>query len=148
MENVVKFSEVLGVTNFKPFSLGKWMKEICHQKSTEFFFFTLGGGGKNAKFHHLNLLGATLRNDSDSNRCTANREQRCETSKIDCQSCASGLRSSHKMFIRNTPSTAGNSMTGSERPSLEPLLKKEASPAVLVGRQFWKRSGAFKCLEL
>ena len=35
--------------------------------------------------------------------------------------------------IRNTPSTAGNSMTGSERPSPEPLLKKEASPAVLGG---------------
>ena len=47
VENVVKFSEGLRVTNFKPFSLGN-MKEICHQKSTE--FFTLGGGGKNAKF--------------------------------------------------------------------------------------------------
>ena len=35
------------------------MKEICHQKSTE--FFTLGCGGKIAKFHHLNLLGAALR---------------------------------------------------------------------------------------
>ena len=34
-------------------------------------------------------------------------------------------------FIRNAPSAAGNSMTGSERPSPEPLLKKEASPAVL-----------------
>ena len=39
-------------------------------------------------------------------------------------------------------------MTGSERPSPEPLLKKEASPAVLGGREFWKCSGAFKCLEL
>ena len=45
-------------------------------------------------------------------------------------------------------STAGNSMTGSERPSPEPLLKKEASPAVLGGREFWKRSGSLKCLEL
>ena len=48
---------------------------------------------------------------------------------------------------RNTPSTAGNSMTGSERPSPEPILKKEASPAVLGGREFWKRSGSLKCLE-
>ena len=39
-------------------------------------------------------------------------------------------------------------MTGSGRPSPEPLLKKEASPAVLGGREFWKCSGAFKCLEL
>ena len=35
----------------------------------------------------------------------------------------------------------------SERPSPEPLLKKEASPAVLRGRQVWKFSGGFKCLE-
>ena len=28
-------------------------------------------------------------------------------------------------------------MTSSERPSPEPLLKKEASPAVLGGREFW-----------
>ena len=42
------------------------------------------------------------------------------------------------LFFRNTPSTAGNSMTSSERPSLEPILKKEASPAVLGGREFWK----------
>ena len=44
--------------------------------------------------------------------------------------------------IRNTPSTAGNSMTGSGRPSPEPLLKKEAPPAVLGGRKIlemlWK----------
>ena len=44
--------------------------------------------------------------------------------------------------IRNTLSTAGNSMTGSERPSPEPLLKKEASPAVLGGERIlemlWK----------
>ena len=38
-------------------------------------------------------------------------------------------------LIRDTPSTAGNSMTGSERPSPEPLLKKEASPAALGGRE-------------
>ena len=38
-----------------------------------------------------------------------------------------------RSWIRNTPSTAGNSMTGSERPSPEPILKKEASPAVLGG---------------
>ena len=39
-------------------------------------------------------------------------------------------------------------MTGSERPSPEPILKKEAPPAVLGGREFWKRSGSLKCLEL
>ena len=50
--------------------------------------------------------------------------------------------------FRNPPSTAGNSMTSSERPSPEPILKKEASPAVLGGREFWKRSGSLKCLEL
>ena len=37
-------------------------------------------------------------------------------------------------LLRNTPSTAGNSMTSSGRPSPEPLLKKEAPPAVLGGR--------------
>ena len=47
-----------------------------------------------------------------------------------------------------TPSTAGNPMTSSERPSPEPILKKEASPAVQGGREFWKRSGSLKCLEL
>ena len=36
-------------------------------------------------------------------------------------------------IVRNATSTAGNSMTGSGRPSPEPLLKKEASPAVLGG---------------
>ena len=50
--------------------------------------------------------------------------------------------------IRNASSTAGNSMASSERPSPEPILKKEASPAVLGGREFWKRSGSLKCLEI
>ena len=36
--------------------------------------------------------------------------------------------------VRNTPSTAENSMTGCKRPSPERLLKKEASPAVLGKR--------------
>ena len=36
----------------------------------------------------------------------------------------------------------------SERPSPEPILEKETSPAVLGGREFWKRSGSLKCLEL
>ena len=36
----------------------------------------------------------------------------------------------------------------SERPSPEPLLPKRSVPAVLGGREFWKCSGAFKCLEL
>ena len=44
--------------------------------------------------------------------------------------------------FRNTLSTAGNSMTSSERPSPEPLLKKEAPPAVLGGEiileMLWK----------
>ena len=44
--------------------------------------------------------------------------------------------------LRNTPSTAGYSMTGSERPSPEPLLKKEAPAAVLGGEatleMLWK----------
>ena len=48
--------------------------------------------------------------------------------------------------VRNTPSTAGNSMTSSERPSPEPLLKKEASQAVLGGENIletlWKPSNA------
>ena len=43
------------------------------------------------------------------------------------------LFQSVRNLIRNCPSTAGNSMTGSERPSPEPLLKKEATPAVLGG---------------
>ena len=37
----------------------------------------------------------------------------------------------HACSLRNTPSTAGSSMTGSERPSPVPLLEREASPAVL-----------------
>ena len=44
--------------------------------------------------------------------------------------------------LRNAPSTAGNSMASSERPFPEPLLKKEASPAVLGGERIlemlWK----------
>ena len=52
------------------------------------------------------------------------------------------------VLVKSTPSTAGNSMTSSERPYPEPILKKEASPAVLGGREFWKRSGSLKCLEL
>ena len=53
-------------------------------------------------------------------------------------------------WVRNAPSTARNSMTGSERPSPEPLLKKEASSAVLGGGggEFWKCSESLKCLEL
>ena len=51
-------------------------------------------------------------------------------------------------LLRDTSSTAGNSMTGSERPSPEPLLKKGASPAVLGGETILECSGALKCLEL
>ena len=35
----------------------------------------------------------------------------------------------HTSLSRSTPSTAGNSMTGSERPSPEPLLKKRGVPS-------------------
>ena len=49
---------------------------------------------------------------------------------------------------QKTLSTAGNSMTSSARASPEPLLKKEASLAVLRGREFWKGSGSLKCLQL
>ena len=37
------------------------------------------------------------------------------------------------LHVRNALSTAGNSMSSSERASLELILKKEASPAVLRG---------------
>ena len=38
---------------------------------------------------------------------------------------------------------------GSERPSPEPLLKKEASPAVLGGREFWSHAlETLKCLKI
>ena len=50
--------------------------------------------------------------------------------------------------IRNTLSTAGNSMTSSERPSPEPIPEKEAFQAVLRGGEFWKCSGSLKCLEV
>ena len=87
------------------------------------------------------------------------QEQMCKARRIlgadgEAQACrvqgkgALGIQELPYPKIRNTPSTAGNSMTGFERPSPEPLLKKEASPAVLGGRKFWKYSGAFKCLEL
>ena len=52
------------------------------------------------------------------------------------------LGAAKNTIFRNAPSTAGNSMTGSERPSPEPLLKKEAPPAVLGGKtipeMLWK----------
>ena len=41
-----------------------------------------------------------------------------------------GLWQSASLQLRNVFSTAGNSMTSSERPSPEPLLKKEVSPAI------------------
>ena len=91
----MKISEVLGVTNFKPFSLGKILKKISNQKSTE--LFTLGGGGKNAKFHHLNLLGAALhKNFSGSSRKSqpywgmaqiVYRSSPCARRRGGCQDC-------------------------------------------------------------
>ena len=65
-----------------------------------------------------------------------------------CLEASAQLGKPNDIIVRNTPSTAGNSMTSSERPSPEPILKKGASPAVLGGREFWKRSGRFECLEL
>ena len=59
---------------------------------------------------------------------------RTSTAPTDLQKLRSQKLWAEFSFLRNTPSTAGNSMTGSERPSPEPLLKKEASPAVLGGR--------------
>ena len=53
-----------------------------------------------------------------------------------------------RQIFRNTPSTAGNSMSSSERPSPEPLLTNEAPPAVLGEREFWKCSESLKCFEL
>ena len=44
-------------------------------------------------------------------------------------------------FFRNTPSTAGNSMTGSERPSPEPLLKKRRS------QPYWGGENSGNALE-
>ena len=52
------------------------------------------------------------------------------------------------LHLRNILSTAWNSMTSSERPSPEPLLQKEAFPAVRRGREFWKCTGGLTCLEL
>ena len=45
--------------------------------------------------------------------------------------------------VRDALNTAGNSMASSERPSPEPSPKKEASPAVLGGREFWTCSLSF-----
>ena len=70
-----------------------------------------------------------------------------EVLRIFCRCHEHGYTQRTQLF-RNAPSTAGNSMTSSERPSPEPILKKEASPAVLGGREFWKRSESLKCLEL
>ena len=52
------------------------------------------------------------------------------------------------LLFRSSLPTAGHCMTSSERPSPESLLQKEASPAVLRGRDFWKSSESLKCLEL
>ena len=56
----MKFSEVWGVTNFKPFSLGNYERKFATKNPPSFH---AGGWGK---FHHLNLLGAALRNVSES----------------------------------------------------------------------------------
>ena len=67
-----------------------------------------------------------------------------------------GHQSCEKYFVNKLafpkdqkyPSTAGNSMTVSERPSPEPLLKKRGVCSRTGGREFWKCSGAFECHEL
>ena len=48
--------------------------------------------------------------------------------------------------LRSAPSTAGNSMTGSERPSPEPLLKKRGVPSRTGGERILEM--LWKCLEL
>ena len=48
--------------------------------------------------------------------------------------------------LRNALSTAGNSMTSSERPSTEPRLKKKLPEPHWGGGYFWKCSGSLKCL--
>ena len=75
-------------------------------------------------------------------------ERRNTNNPLPKQPPASTPVKSAPTLFRNTPSTAGNSVTSSERPSPEPILKKETSPAVLGGREFWKRSGRLRCLEL
>ena len=52
-----------------------------------------------------------------------------------------------RMSVRHALSTTGNSMTSSERPSPEPLLKKETSSAVLRGRELWKCSRSLNTLN-
>ena len=52
------------------------------------------------------------------------------------------LSSGHLAKLRDTPSTAGNSMTGSERPSPEPLLKKERRP-----QPYWGGENSGNALE-
>ena len=49
------------------------------------------------------------------------------------------LSGRRRAFLGNTPSTAGNSMTGSERPSPEPILKKRGVPS---------RTGGERILEM
>ena len=60
LKDVVKFSEVAGVTNFKPDFLGKKERKFATQNPPG---FSRGWGGcKNPKFHHLDLLGPPLLN--------------------------------------------------------------------------------------
>ena len=47
-------------------------------------------------------------------------------------------------LLGNSLSTAGNSMTSCERP---PLLRKEGSPALLRGREFWNSLEASNALN-
>ena len=95
VKNVVKFPEVVGVTNFKPDFLGKIRKKICHQNSTG--FFTRGGGCKNPKFHHLDLLGPPSLNKS-SGCC------HCRSQHNIAQCCFSSRSWRHKLTNTNQTS--------------------------------------------
>ena len=61
VKDVVKFSEVAGVTNFRPGFLREKCKENLPPKIHRGPVFHTGGGGcKNPKIHHLDLLGPPL----------------------------------------------------------------------------------------
>ena len=59
VESVVKFSEGLGVTNFKPFSLGKSERKFATKNPPT---FSRWGVGVKMQNFITNLLGVALRN--------------------------------------------------------------------------------------
>ena len=56
--------------------------------------------------------------------------------------------STKTLIAKTSEISDGNSMTRYERPSLEPLLKPKASPAVLSGTNAGNALEASKCLDL